>query len=70
MWRTKHEKASTGYQLSPYPGVPSPYLPSLIREAGVPISTFSREATIPLSSIFLREAIGRVNCFRSRKRQA
>ena len=60
MWRTKHEAAFPGYGFSPYPLVPPFYSPSLIRGLGVPISTFSREATIPLSSIFSREATG---CF-------
>ena len=59
MWRsTLHDAAPAGYRVPPRPVEAFPYPLPLSRESVAITSTFSREATIPRSSTFLREATG------------
>jgi len=59
MRRTKpHDAAPAGYPVPPGPAEASPYPLSLSRESVAITDTFSREATIPLSHTFIREATG------------
>jgi len=59
MWRSRlHDAAPAGYRVPPRPVEAFPYPLPLSRESVAITSTFSREATIPRSSTFLREATG------------
>ena len=66
MWRSRlHDAAPAGYRVPPRPVEAFPYPLPLSRESVAITSTFSREATIPRSSTFLREATGGGFLFRT-----